>query len=261
MSKNRKHKKAAYQRRKTRAQKERAALHKMLVAQKARADANAAVKVQTESSSNERSSCLCRAARRMAKEREVDQLPITKDPTKARRHDTIRWLGGIGTGCMAGAFALASKEHFAFGGNMLLVLAILLAFVLGSGLFVLSVWQNGLLMRRERFETQKALPAKAKKEAIAEARANTLFQDRHKLMQANTASHRSKAEAGSAIAKFISSLPELIGPLTDLMSSAVNRNLATAERERTEAAKNEVETEKLKLELERLKSKGQKPLN
>ncbi len=261
MSKNRKHKKAAYQRRKTRAQKERAALRKMLVAQKARADAKAAVKVQAESSSNEHSCCLCRAARRMAKEREVDQLPITKDPNKARRLDNLKWLGGIGIGFITGAFALAGKEHFAFGDNIQLVLAILLAFVLGSGLFGFSFWQSGRLMRRERSETQQALPAKAKKEAIAEARANTLFQDRHKLMQANTVSHRSKAEVGRAIAKFISSLPELIGPLTDLMSSAVNRNLATADRERTEAAKNEVETEKLKLEIERLKGKGQKPLN
>ena len=261
MSKNRKHKKAAYQRRKTRAQKERAALRKMLDAQKARADAKAAVKVQAESSSDEHSCCLCRAARRMANKRKGSQLPITKDPTKDRRHDNLMWFRGIGAGSMAGAFALAGKEHFAFGDNLLLILAILLAFFIGAGLFVFSMWQRRLLMRKEALETMQALPAKAKKEAIAEARANTLFQDRHKLMQANTASHRSKAEAGRAIAKFISSLPELIGPMTDLMSSAVNRNLATADRERTEAAKNEVETEKLKLELERLKSKGQKPLN
>ena len=259
MSKNCKHKKAAYQRRKTRAQKERAALRKMLVAQKARADAKAAVKVQAESSSNEHSCCLCRAARRMAKEREVDQLPITKDPTKARRHDTIRWLGGIGTGCMAGAFALASKEHFAFGDNIQLVLAILLAFVLGSGLFGFSFWQIGRLMRRERSETQQALPAKAKKEAIAEDRASTLFQERHKLMKSKTAFIRSQTEVGKSLVNLIRLLPALIEALVDLICSAAIRNRAAAKKDDTEAAKNEVETEKLKLELERLK--GQKPLH
>lgn len=259
MSKNRKHKKAAYQRRKTRAQKERAALRKKLDAQKARVEADAA-KVQAESSSDDHSSFLCRAVRRMAKKGKGSQLPITKDPTKERRHDNLMWFRGIGAGSMAGAFALAGKEHL-FGDGQLLFLAITISFFAGAGLFVVSIWQRSKLINQEALETQQALPAKAKKEAIAEARANTLFQDRHKLMQANTVSHRSKAEVGRARAKFISSLPELIGPLTDLMSSAVNRNLATADRERTEAAKNEVETEKLKLEIERLKGKGQKPLN
>ncbi len=259
MSKNRKHKKAAYQRRKTRAQKERAALRKMLVAQKARADAKAAVKVQAESSSNEHSCCLCRAARRMAKEHEVDQLPITKDPTKARRLDNLKWLGGIGIGFITGAFALAGKEHFAFGDNWLLLLAIAIALVLGSGLFGFSFWQSGLIMQQERSETQQALPAKAKKDAIAEARASTLFQERHKLMKSKTAFIRSQTEVGKSLVNLIRLLPELIEALVDLICSAAVRNRAAAEKDDTEAAKNEVETEKLKLELERLK--GQKPLH
>lgn len=260
MSKNRKHKKAAYQRRKTRAQKERAALRKKLDAQKARVEADAA-KVQAESSSDDHSSFLCRAVRRMAKKGKGSQLPITKDPTKERRHDNLMWFRGIGAGSMAGAFALAGKEHFVFGDNLLLILAILLAFFIGAGLFVFSMWQRRLLMQKEALETLQALPAKAKKEAIAEARASTLFQERHKLMKSKTAFIRSQTEVGKSLVNLIRLLPKLIEALVDFICSAAVRNRAAAEKDVTEAAKNEVETEQLILKLERLKSKGQKPLN